>query len=111
MIGDTTQKKLLQKTLDTTASNSKITNENANEKTMISSITLLNTSTTDRIISIYAYGTATTNEVIRIPLKASGTEIINQLDYILSDSESFYFKQDSGNDVNIAVMGISEEVA
>lgn len=110
MVGDVTQAKLLQKALDTTAANSAITNGGATIKTTITSITIANTGATDRTVTMYTYGTATSNA---FPIKVLAGKFVNLtgLDYVLSNAESFYFKQDTGTDVNIAVMGISEVIA
>ena len=110
--GDFTPKKLLQKALDTTATNSQITGE-TNRRTIITSITVnIPTGSTKRTISVYAYGTTAANEIITIPLDPAMTksQVITGLDYILVAGETMSFKQDVGTDVNIAVMGIEEEI-
>lgn len=110
-IGDFNSKRLLNKTLTTTATDSVITGA-ATKKITITSISLLNTGSTARVVSVYQYGTAVSNEVPRIPLAASGgSEVITGLDYVLLEGESFYFKQDVGADVNIVVIGTEEVIA
>jgi len=111
-IGDFTPKKLLQKALDITSTNSQITGA-VNQRTTITSITVnIPTGSTKRTISVYAYGTAAANEIITIPLDPAVTksQVITGLDYVLAATETMSFKQDVGTDVNIAVMGIEEEI-
>jgi len=110
-IGDFTPKKLLQKALDTTASNSQIT-VTAGKRTIITSISVANISGESRIVSVFLYGTATTNKIANISLVASGTSIMTGLDYVLIEGETASFNINTGSlgDVNIAVMGIEEEI-
>lgn len=111
-VGDFTPKRLLQKALDTTAANSMITGA-ASRRTTVTSITLsIPTGTTKRTISIYLYGSAASNEVLTIPIDPAVTksEVITGLDYVLLAGETMSFKQDAGTDVNIAIMGIEEEI-
>lgn len=106
--GGFTPKKWLQKALTTTAAESTVTGA-ANVRRYITAISMVNTGTTSRIVSIYGWGNTSTNELARITLVANGgTEILTDLPWFVENGESFYFKQDIGNDVNIAVMGIEE---
>ncbi|NPV90095.1 MAG: hypothetical protein HPY50_04875 [Firmicutes bacterium] len=106
--GDFTPVKLLQKALDTTSANSAIAGA-SNKRRYITSISLLNTnSTTRRTVSVYGYGTTAVYELFRVPLEPSGSELLTELPYFVNSGESFYFKQDTGADVNILVMGTEE---
>jgi hypothetical protein len=110
-IGDVAQKKLLAKALTITNTDSSVTGA-ATKLTTITSITLANLNTTTaRTVTIYGYGTAAGNTVAIITIPALGTEILTGLDYVLAAGESYYFKQDTGTDVNATVMGIEEVVS
>lgn len=108
-LGDMTPLKLLQKALTATATDSQITGA-ANTRTTITSISLYNSGATKRTICVYAYGTAASNIILCIPLDPAGifSIALTGLDYILAAAETMSFKQDTGTDVNIAVMGIQE---
>lgn len=114
-IGDVEQLKLLQTTLTTTNTASQVTNSGATYKTTITSITLSlrNGSTTARRVLGYIFGSAAANEFLSLDVDPSGprTVVLNQLDFVLSDSEIMCFKQDTGNDVNILIMGIKEQIS
>jgi len=110
MVGDVTQKKLLQKTLTAVLTDSAITNTTT-EKTTITGITVFNASAIKRTVKIYAYGTGTANELFRIPLYSGDSRILTGLDYVLSGTESFYCSQDVGSDVNVTITGITEVIA
>ena len=107
-IGDVAQLKLMAKALDGTDTNNTITGA-ATKVTTITSITLVNLSTTTaRTVTIAMYGHAAANTLAVITLAALATEILTGLDYILQAGEIMYLSQDTGTDVNAAVMGISE---
>lgn len=111
-IGDVSQVKLYEGALSTTATNQYYTNISSNYKTTVTSITILNTNTTTtRYVSVYIYGSNASNQIMYIPVPANGCQILTQLDYVLSNTDSIYFKQDTGTDANIAVMGITEQIA
>jgi hypothetical protein len=110
-VGDVTQKKLLAKALNITASQNAITGA-ANKVTTITSITVYNSSSSAGCtVDIYAYGTSAANVIARISLAPLATEILTGLDYVLTAGESFYFGPSAANVINIAVMGIEEVVA
>ena len=107
-----TQTRLIQATLTTTNTATYFSNAGANYITTITSITLINTnSTTTRTVTAYIAGTASGNILFTIQIYPNGTQIITGLDYILANTDSIYFKQDTGADVNIAVMGVVEELS
>lgn len=109
-IGDVTQLKLLQKALDQTATNSTFANT-ANNVTTVTSISIANTASIKRTVTLYGYGTATANTVSIIPLEPKASVILTGLDYVLSNTEAFFFTQDVGTDVIVTVMGIREVIA
>jgi len=110
-IGDVTQKKLLAKALTATDTENTVTGATG-KITTITSITLVNLNTTTaRTVTIAGYGHAAGNTIALIPIAALATEILTGLDYVLAAGEVFYFSQDTGTDVNVAVMGIEEVVA
>lgn len=114
-IGDVSQKKFLHKALDTTPTNSQITNSATNKVTTITSITakLQNSGVTKRTVTVYIYGTTASDELFSFDLDPTGIkgQIFNQLDYVLSGTETMSFKIDAGADVNINVMGTEEVVS
>lgn len=114
-IGDTSQIKLLHKSLTTSATDSQYTNIGANTKTTITSITakLQNGATAKRAVTIYLYGTAVGDETIGFDLDPNGikNQVLTQLDYVLSNTDTVSCKVDAGADVNITIMGLTEVVS
>lgn len=109
-VGDFTPKKLLQKALSATATETSISGE-ANKRKYLTGISLCNTGTAARKVSVYGWGGATSNEIMRIPVSPGGTELLTDLPFTIEYGDVFYFKQDSGTDINIAALGREEELA
>lgn len=109
--GDFTPKKWLQKALTATATDSTVVGA-ANVRRYITAISLVNTGTTARTVSVYGWGTAASNQIIRVPVAANGgSEVLTDLPWFVENGESFYFKQDTGTDVNVTIMGKEEALA
>jgi len=110
-VGDFTPKKLLQKALTTTATESQITGA-VNTRTTVTSITYANTNTTTtRSVTPYIYGTTATNRLPLASYPANSGDILTGLDYVLLAGETMSFAQDSGTDVTVTIMGIEEVVS
>ena len=107
-IGDCTQLKLIQKALSATASDSAYANAGATYTTTVTSITVYNSAAVTRTVSVYLYGVAAGNKVMNIELIAGATEIITNLDYVLTAALAISLAQDTGTDVICAVMGLQE---
>lgn len=108
-IGDVTQKKALSGALSSAGVTLTCS---ANKTLTLTSFTFCNTNaTTARTATVQGYVASASGTLAIIPLAAKATEIMSGLDYVLAAGESWYFSQDTGTDVNVAVMGLEEVIS
>lgn len=114
-IGDVTIKELLAKSLTTNSVDTQYTNGGATKQTVVTSIVLKlkEGSTTKRRVIVYKNGSGASNEYLGIDLDPNGTtsEVITQLDAVLTGTQTISVKQDVGTDVNVFINGIEEVIA
>lgn len=113
-VGDITDVEL-QATLTTTNTDTSLLNSSSSYVTIIDSIclTIKSGGTTNRTVTIYKNGSAAANEILNIDLNAVSSKslIFTDTRIKLTGTQSLYFKQDSGTDVNILVTGTKEQIA
>lgn len=104
----------LQSTLTTTNTDTALTNLGDSYVTYINSIslTLQNGSSTNRTVTIYKNGSNSANEILNIDLNANNCKsiLITDLRIKLTGTQSIYFKQDSGNDVELLLTCTREQI-
>ncbi len=113
-IGDRTPKRWLQKTLDTNPTNSTVAGAvNVRRWLTAFSVSLKTGSLITRTVSVYTQATGTSNEVMRIVLNPGGTvsQVLTQLPFFVENTQSYFFSQDVGSDVNIEIFGTEEVLA
>lgn len=115
MIGDYSRVKL-QKALTTTATDSAIANS-AGYETIITYIALtFSSGSTKRTVTVYVGGTASSNIVGTFDIDPTGnlapkTIVLDNQAIVLQNTESIYFKQDTGTDINVLCCGKKEQIA
>lgn len=115
MVGDYSRVKL-QKALSNTATDSAIANS-AGYETVITYISLTASSgSTKRTVTVYVGGTSAGNVVGVFDIDPTGntgpkTVVLDNQAIVLQNTESIYFKQDTGTDINVLCCGKKEQIA
>ena len=115
MIGDITLIEL-QKALTTTNTDSAITNVSTTYQTVVSYLAFTASSgTTKRTVTIYKNGSAAANALMVFDIDPTGnagakTIVLDNQAIVLTGTQSLYFKQDTGTDINVYASGTKEQI-